>query len=266
MAKQLHNTIRGLCDAVFKTPSGRLLVLPTASGAVFNPGQEVQVIEGASRLGEIVILDTYTMGRKPEIQLQWKQKNITLLGMRLGLEFQNRSAVNAKVMNNGFLITKSDYLGATSGSEGYGMAADQEGAIAYHLKNDMTTEPLTRQPFDTFDANTPKSFAQGENAAMKWSTDLIGRYVAYDFPHALGSALKLTEENFSAFSCTMMTIMTDRSLLQWDFPSLSVKLEDGDINMNEPEMSISFRVQDDGSDCLPYNVIYKGQLQRRKCG
>lgn len=265
MTKQLYKTIKGLTDASLRTPDGRLLILPTAAGSVFNPGQEVQVIEGNSKLGEMVIVDTYTMSRKPEVKLDWKEKNIALIGMRLGLEMQQASNVLAKVISNGFHVTKISYAGNTAGYEGFGMAADQAASLAYMLDENDSPAALTRQPFATFDEDTPLSFAQGANGALKFSTDLVDKYVAYELPHELASAMKLTENDFSAFELTMMTIMTDRSILQWNFPSVSVKLEEGEIDMSQPEMSVTFRVQDDGSDCLPYNVIYKGKAQRRRC-
>lgn len=265
MAKQLYKTIKGLTDAVLRAPNGSLLVLPTAAGGVFSPGQEVIVIEGNSRLGEMVVLDTYTQARKPEVKLDWNQTSLQLIGMQLGLEFQEEAEVATKVVSNGLLVTKNEYAPASVGYEGSGMLADQPGAIASALLPNDLTRKLTRQPFDTFDPATPFSFAQGANNAQKWSDNLIGSYVAYQFPHVLSSAIVLTEEDFSSFSLSMLTIMTDRTLLHWEFPSVSVKLEEGEINMSEAKMSLGFRIQDDGSDCLPYKVVSKGMAQRRKC-
>lgn len=265
MAKQLYKTIKGMTDAVLKAPSGSLLVLPTASGGVFSPGQEVIVIEGNSRLGEMVVLDTYTQARKPEVKLDWNQTSLQLIGMQLGLEFQSEANVDTKVVSNGLLITKTEYAPAQAGYEGFGMPADQTNSLATALLANDLTSNLTRQPFGSFDAAIPFSYAQGANNAQKWSNNLINTYVAYSFPHQLASAIVLTEEDFSSFSLTMLTIMTDRTLLQWEFPSVSVKLDEGEINTADAKMSLSFRVQDDGSDCLPYKVIYKGQAQRRKC-
>lgn len=265
MVKQLYRTIKGLADASLKTPSGKLLVLPTAAGAVFSPGQKIQTIEGSSRLGEMVINDSYLIGREPEIKLDWKQKNLTLIGMQLGQEFLPEASVDTKIISNGFLVTRNTYAPVESGAEGYGMTADQVGSIAYHLLDDEVVEPLTQQDFADFAPATPKSFAQGANGAMKFSNDLINRYVAYEFPHLLANAIKLSEEDFISFELRMNTIMTDRSILQWYFPSVAVKLETGDIDMTKPEMSITFRVQDDGRDCIPYSVVYKGKAQQRKC-
>jgi hypothetical protein len=265
MAKQLYKTIKGLTDAVLRTPDDRLLVLPTAVGGVFSPGQEVIAIEGNSKLGEMVVLDTYTTARKPEVKLDWNQANLTLIGVQLGLEFAEKFNVKTKVASNGVLITRSAYNPSGPGYEGNGMLADQEGSIASLLTENDLIVALTRQPFASFDPQVPMSFAQGADGAQLWSEDLIGKYVAYSFPHELSRAIKLTENSNSSFSLSMMTIMTDRTLLHWEFPSVSVKLEDGEINMAESKMALSFRVQDDGSDCLPYSVVSKGQIQRRKC-
>ncbi|MBD1995318.1 hypothetical protein H6G00_01565 [Leptolyngbya sp. FACHB-541] len=265
MAKQLYKTVRGLTDAVLKTPDGTLLVLPTAAGGVFNPGIEIQEIDASSRLGEMVLVDTYAMARKPTIKLDWKQKNLTLLAMRLGLEFQPTTNANAKVVNNGLLITKNEYSPASNGFEGFGMVGDQELALAAVLAENDLPKKLTRQPFNSFNPAIPNTFAQGVNGGSKWSNNLIGKYVAFEFPQILANAIQLTENSYADFSVTMMTIMQDRSIMQWDFPSVSVKLDEGEINLIQPEMSLTFRVQDDGSTCLSYGITYKGTAQRRRC-
>ena len=267
MALPLYKTVKGVTDAVLVTSTKKLLVLPTAAGSALNLGQEITEIQSMSRVGERVIVDTYNIARLPSIQLSWQQKNLTLLGMRLGYEFQEQTNVGAKVAANGFRIIKGEYPGAAAGYEGNGMPADQAESIACWLPNGDLQKPLQRQPFATFNSAIPESFAQGADGATKWSDDLVAgkEYVGFEFPHELGSAIRMSEEPYDNFKLTMMCIMTDRSLLQWNFPSVSVKLDEGDINLNEPEMAITFRVQDDGSTCLPYEVIYKGQAQRRKC-
>lgn len=265
MTKALHSTITGLTDSSIKTESGALLVLPTASGAVLNPGIKDQEILAMSRLGEMVIVDTYPIERKPEIKLEWSQKNIQLLSMRLGLEFAIDVSADSKVVNTGQLITKSAYLGAGVGYEGNGMTVDQTGSIAYCLGDDQKATALTRQPFATFIPTTLMSFAQGVDGATKWSNDVIGKYVASEFPHTLTNLLSLTDAPNAVFSMRLMTIMSDRTILEWEFPSVSVKKDQGDINMGEAKMEVTFYVQDDGSSCLPYQVRYKGKAQKRTC-
>lgn len=266
MAKQLYKTVQGITDASIKTETGKLLVLPTAAGSVFNPGQEIQEVEATSRLGEKVIVDTYNLARKPTIQLDWQQKNLQLMSLRLGLEFEQVATANtAKVVSNGSLITKNSYSAAADGYEGNGMPADQAGSVAYVLEESGTTTELVRQPYASFNPATPLSFAQGANGARMFSNDLINKYVAYEFPHALSNVLQLSETPIGNLSLTLMTIMSDRSILQFNFPSVSVKLDEGDINLTEAQMQVTFRIQDDGSTCLPYEIIYKGTAQRRKC-
>jgi hypothetical protein len=265
MPRDLYRTIKGVANASLETPTGRLLVMPTAAGAVFNPGIEVQTIEGASHLGETVVLDTYPMAAKPEVKLDWKTKNLTSIGMRLGKEFKTQTGVEANLIANGLLVTRNSYAGAASSTEGHNLSPDLEGSRAFLLNDDDSSTPLTRQPFASFVPATPMSFAQGPDAAMKFSDDLLGKYVSYNLPQDLATAVTLSEDDFSSFALNVITILTDRTILQWKFPSVSVKLEDGEIDLTKPEMSISFRVQDNGSDCVPYKVIYKGKHQRRAC-
>jgi hypothetical protein len=242
------------------------MVLPTATGGVLNPGIKDQEILAMSRLGEMVIVDTYPMERKPEIKLDWNQKNPQLIGMRLGLQFQPVASVAARYVNNGLLVTGTGvYAASAVGFEGKGITADNVATNAYMLNPDQSTTALTRQPFTSFVAATTASYAQGADGAMLFSTDLIGSYVAFEVPQTLTTANALTAIPSGTFGMTMMTILTDRTILQWDFPSVSVKKSQGDINMSEAKMEITFYIQYDGSTCLPYQITYKGQAQKRTC-
>jgi hypothetical protein len=264
MTKQLYTTISGLTDSSIRNENGTLLVLPTASGAVLNLGTKIQEITSMSRLGQIVVVDTYPMESRPEIKMDWTQKNLTLLQMRLGLEFTTGSATG-KLVNNGFKVLKSSYPAVTSGQEGFGIDADNDTAIASYLSPADVSVPLTRTPFASFDVEDTLSFAIGEDAAFKWSGDLIGKYVAMEVDYPLSSVMRLSDNPINNYSLTMMTILTDRTLLQWEFPSVSIKLDQGDINMGEPKMELTFQIQDDGSSCIPFKVTHKGVAQKRRC-
>jgi len=265
MVKALYTTIQGLTDTSIKTQDGKLLVLPTAAGGVINPGIKDQEINAMSRIGEMVIVDTYPVERKPEIKLDWNQKNIQLLSMRLGLQFTTQTAVAAKYVNSGLLVTKSAYLGSAVGFEGNGILADQPNTVAYSLGIDQSIVALTRQPFATFMPATVLSYAQGADGAMLFSTDLLGQYVAFEVPQTLASVTALSDQVTGTFAMTLMTIMQDRTVLQWDFPSVAVKKSQGDINLVEPKLEITFYIQYDGSTCLPYQITYKGTAQKRTC-
>jgi hypothetical protein len=265
MVKELYKTINGLTDSSIESEGGNLLVLPTAAGGVLTPGIKVQEIMAMSRLGEVVIVDTYPIERKPEVKLEFSQKNIQLLSMRLGLAFETETTSDCWVVHNGLLVTKLALPAVGEGYEGYGMVADQAGSKAFLLQENGQTIALTRQPYDTFNGAAPLTFAQGQHCALKFSDDLDRKYVAYKLPHALSNVLALSETPNTNFKMVLMTIMNDRSLLQWDFPSVSVKLDQGDINMAEAKMELTFYVQDDGSSCLPFSIKYKGKAQRRHC-
>jgi hypothetical protein len=265
MVKSIYNTIQALTDVSLKRDNGTLLVLPTASGAVFNPGIGVTDIMAMSRVGEQVIVDTYSKERKPTISLDFEQKSIQTIGVRLGQQWEALTTSTGHLFNSGLKITQGVYPAALVGYEGFGMTADNPASTASLLGPNQVPVVLTRQPFATFIAGTPKSFAQGPNGAVKWSDDLIGEYVGYEFPYPLSNILALGDLPDTSFSMKAITMMTDRSLIEWAFPSITVKLDGGDINMNDPKMQLQFKVNDDGSTCLPYSITYKGQAQRRKC-
>ncbi len=243
--------------------SSNLIVLPSPSEATFDQGIEVEETMGVTPLGEMQLVDLYPRQRNPRIQLTFPKKTPATLGMKLGYRFEQAAGLEAKLVRNGVLVDKNNYPAAVAGKEGFGIVADIEGAIASYLDPNNLSIPLTQATFATFDsATTDLSFAVGLNGALKFSDDLIGKYVTYEIPYTIATGgVALTENLFNRFKPTLIVIQNDLKIVSFEYPEAIVDPSDGEINLNESQIQVTLRITYNGSGCLPVKIKYLGQAR-----
>jgi hypothetical protein len=179
----------------------------------------------------------------------------------MGFAFEEQAEVNAVVARNGVKVT-GNIPASASGFEGFGIVADVTGAEASYLAPNQQSVPLTQVDFaDSMSALT-LSFSVGANGAMKFSPDLLGKYVSYQIPVVVEDTLNLTEKSFSRFEMKLVFIQRDLKIFLLEFPEV-ISPGDGEITFNDDTLDIEFRTIYDGSNCLPFRGKYLGQA--RKC-
>ncbi|KYC42098.1 hypothetical protein WA1_19045 [Scytonema hofmannii PCC 7110] len=265
MANQLYNGIKQNTDVVLEdleTP-GRILVIPNASEVSYDPGIELEEVMASTPLGVMQIVDVYPKSQNPVVNLTFPKKTPEILGMKMGLKMATEASMSSFVARNGFKVEGTSYPAATTGYEGFGITADIEGAIASYLDEDGISVPLTQGTFATFSTGSPTlSFAVGLNGAMKFSDDLIGKYVSWRIPVTITDGLYLSEAAFNRFKMNLVFVQNDLRIVSVGFREVIVP-GDGEINFTEATMQVSFRVVYNGAGCLPIEIKYLGQA--RKC-
>lgn len=264
MANRLYNGIKGIpTDVSLRALDGteRVLVLPNASEVSFDQGIELEEVMAASPLGEMTLVDIYPKARNPKITLKFPKKTPEILGMKMGYAFEETTNMPAIIARNGIKVT-GDIPASLAGYEGFGIAADVVGAEASYLDENQTSVPLTQVDFATAMGSSTLSFAVGLNGAMKFSSDLLGKYVSWRIPAIIASGMTLTEAAFSRFAMTLVSVQRDLKVVCFEFPEV-VSPGDGEISFNDDTIDIEMRMVYDGSNCLPFRVKYLGQA--RKC-
>jgi hypothetical protein len=265
MANALYNGIKGIpTDVSLKTLDGtqRVLVVPNASEVSFDQGIELEEVMAASPLGEMTLVDIYPRTRNPRITAKFPKKTPELLGMKMGFAFEEDASMAATVARNGIKVT-GDIPASTAGFEGFGIVADVVGAEASYLSPNQQSVPLTQVDFADPMASLTLSFSVGLNGAMKFSPDLLGKYVSYQIPVVIASGgLNLTETAFSRFQMNLVLVQRDLKIFVLEFPEV-ISPGDGEISFNDDTIDIEFRMVYDGSNCLPFRAKYLGLA--RKC-
>jgi hypothetical protein len=265
MANALYNGIKGIpTDVSLKTLDGteRVLVIPNASEVAFDQGIELEEVMAASPLGEMTLVDIYPNSRNPRVTLKFPKKTPELLGMKMGFSFEEEANLPAFVARNGVKVT-GNIPASLIGFEGFGIVADVEGAEASYLAPNQQSVPLTQVDYADSMTSLTLSFSVGLNGAMKFSPDLLGKYVSYQIPTVIASGgLSLSETAFSRFEMKLVLVQRDLKIVVFEFPEV-ISPGDGEISFNDDTIDIEMRMVYDGSNCLPFKVKYLGQA--RKC-
>lgn len=268
MANKLYNGIKGKStDAVFTDLNAspqRKLVIPNAMVNNFNLGREVEEVFASSPLGEDVLVDIFVTQQNPTIGLTLPKKTPETLGMKMGYRFEQATEMDVKIAKNGILVKRNTYEAATTGFEGFGVTADANAFASYLDENDISI-PLTKATFANFDAAASTlSFAVGENGALKFSNDLIDKYVTYSIDAVYtNQGLELTENLFDRLGLQLIFIQNDLSLVQIEIPEVIIDPSDADISFEESTLPITLRPVFSGEGCTTFKMKYLGQ--KRKC-
>lgn len=265
MPNQLYTGTKMVTDVIIRDleNSSNLIVLPNPSEVTFDQGIELEEVMGVTPLGEMQLVDLYPRQRDPRIQLTFPKKTPETLGMKFGYRMEETAGMSAVLCRNGVLIDRNSYAAATTGKEGFGIVADVAGAVASYLNENNLSVPLTQGTFATFDsAAATLSFAVGLNGALKFSDDLIGKYVSYEIPYTIATGgVSMTESFFNRFKPTLVVIQNDLKIVSFEYPEAIVDQSDGEINFNESQLQVTLRVTYNGTGCLPVKVKYLGQAR-----
>ncbi|ALF52252.1 hypothetical protein ACX27_04310 [Nostoc piscinale CENA21] len=242
--------------------SNRAIVLPNPSEVTFDQGIEMEETMGVTPLGEMQLVDLYPRQRNPRIQMTFPKKTPETLGMKFGYRMEADTGIAAAIRRNGVQIDRNSYPAAATGKEGFGILADAEGAFASYLDENNISVPLTQGTFATFDNADELTFAVGLNGALKFTDDLIGKYVSYEIPYTLTDGVIMTENLFNRFKPTLVVIQNDLKIVSFEFPEAIVDPSDGEINFNESQLQITMRITYNGTGCLPVKVKHLGQARQ----
>lgn len=242
--------------------SGKLIVVPSPSEVNFNQGIEMEEVMGVTPLGEQQLVDLYPKTRNPEIVMTFPKKTPAVLGMKMGYAMEEVSGMQVALRRNGVQVDRSSYPAATEGKEGFGILADQEDSAASYLNESNLSIPLTLGTFATFDPDVDLlSFAVGADGALKFSNDLIGKFVSYEIPYILTQGVMMTEKLFNRFKPTIVVIQNDLKVMAWEYPEALIDQSNGDIDFNESTCEVTMRIIYNGIGCLPVKVKYLGQAR-----
>lgn len=264
MAKEIYRTAKGVSDIVITDlDTDRLLVLPAASEISFNPGVTQQEVMTSTALGEMAIADRYTKEIKPTLKAKFGvNAHPELLGLKLGRKFTAGTSTLESQRRSGFLVPNSGLVSAaTTGLEGFGIAADVESKLSYFDPVTKLSVIADQGTFATFDeAATPLGYAVGANGAMKFGEDLVGKYVSFELPiGSITNVLTLAQTPFTNLSVSVVVIDTALVVWHWLFASVTPDIT-SEISLNSSEIDLPFFVNYAGG-CNLLEVKCLGQTR-----
>jgi hypothetical protein len=231
----------------------RTLVLAAPDAVTWNQGIQETIINECNSRGEMVFVEAIVNQKEPGMQISYAKMTKELWALKLGWKLEDQAITDALYCKS-FRASKASYAGAASGSEGFGMTADQVTSTMYVLRNGITV-PLTRAAFATFDGATDDTYAQGANAAIKLSDNIVEarELVTPVFYYPSANADVMIPDPFDRFRATFLGVITldkKKRVFELVFDEMEVnRTENSQIDFKASPMQFSFRIID--NNCAP---------------
>lgn len=233
--------------------TARFLALPAPSGATWNEGVEEQVYTQRSQEGILQFDESMVSGRQPVVTLNYSRFTKELMALRLGRLLDDQ-AITATPWAYSRRLTSLEFPANATGFAGEGMTAD---TAAASVLDKGVSVPLTRQPFATFNPATANSFAQGADGALKFSNDLLKKWVTVSGTYPVTAADVLTEAPFTIFELTVFGVLQEsgvKEVFYIRFNPAQINLSENDeTNFGANEIPVAFRSAD--PSCVPTLVF-----------
>jgi hypothetical protein len=242
---------------IFDRESGFILIKCRGMSLEADNGLGGEKITDVDNEGYEFNIGTSVNERKATATIAFGGNNFDISALQQGKVIQS---VTAKVrMPWKQQVTRDEYSGVTSGKQGTGMAANVN-TRGSTIDEEGNTLLLTQQDFNTFNPNTPNTFAIGADFARKFSNDLQAakRFVMLQPEHTV------TARTFSEIDLGYLSIVAiyfnDTGTLDYfqaDFAKVDV-LGSG-YKPGEKNPSIKFDLPPLGG-CQPYKVYSTNEL------
>lgn len=241
------------------------IVLASPSEATLNKGISLTDITTTSRQGEMVLADSFINENKPTLALTFPVFTPQTVALREGVKLEtSNDPYPTWVVRSPFLVTQQVYEAALAGQEGFGVVANPTGAKASYLDESGISQPITIT--GVFSPTTPPSgtatMTIGENLAMSFSSDLVGKYISLYCPNNLAGIIRLSETAEDTFEINLTGVT--RALQPWHLKIYSavLKQDTGDFNLAADQaLSLEYHVVNQGAGCRLYEFQWLPQVR-----
>lgn len=241
------------------------IVLASPSEASLNKGISLTDIMTTSPFGETVLADSFINENKPVLSLTFPVFTPQTVALREGVKLiADADPYPTWVVRSPFLVTQQIYAAAVSGQEGFGVVANPTGALASYLDETGISRPITIS--GVFSPTTPPTgtatMSIGENLAMSFSSDLVGKYISLYCPNQLGGIIRLSETPEDTFEINLTGVT--RALQPWHLKihRAVLKQDAGDYNLAaEQQLQMEFQIVNQGGGCRLYEFQWLPQTR-----
>ncbi len=227
-----------------------------------NPNFTQEVVYAADELGTDVPIQTVLTQQDPQLQITFPRKSVESMAIVLDRKWGAEGAVPGVQYNRVITPTTNTIAALGAGFEGEGILADVAGAVLGAKIGEHTVK-ATQVNEAAFLATNTAEFSVGADGLIQITNDLVGNPVSFRVPYALANARLLGEERFLNLSLTVTLVLDDLNLVQIQFDSAQVVLDQSTLNFGESTVQATFRANFTGERCTAYDIISLGK--RRRC-
>lgn len=224
---------------------------------VFNPGQEIEVLEIANAVGSAAYAGYTITAEKPSFEITFKHNPPEVIEMITGYKFEQET--NAKgEFSTQFTIDKDGTVPAvTVGQLGDTIVADDPGiSISIIDDNFSYNKPLTRVN-TSVGAVAPTEYTVGVRGALTFSPTLAGKNGTMVVSSTFATALRKSETQIGTYDVRATLIMADSNRIAlFSANNCEVQLGSAQFNPKSPETQLTLMPIADLGKCTSYDMMY----------
>ena len=224
---------------------------------VFNPGQEIEVLEIANAIGSNAYAGYTITAEKPSFEITFKHNPPEVIEMITGYKFQQATGLKAEYTAQ-FTIGDNGVVPAVkTGQLGDTIVADDLGVSVSILDDNFNyNKPLTR--VNTTDGITaPTEYTVGVSGLLTFDPTLAGKNGTMSVNTTFTSALRKSETQIGTYNVRSTLIMADSNKIAlFSANNCEVQLGSAQFNPKSPETTLTLMPIADLGKCTSYDMIY----------
>jgi hypothetical protein len=236
--------------ALTRIRDGVIYNFPTPDTFVISPNIQQKIQTGRNKQGQSTRLRSYKSGEFPDLLISYTVMRPELISFQVGNELVTGSVgVDIPLLQ---LIDSTTYPAAAVGFLGHGVVEDVV-ASASTTENNLSV-PLTQVPFV---AGTPLvgplEFSVGEDMALIFSNDLLGKVVSLSVPCDV-TANYWSDLILGDHTVTAALVDTEGQVTIFNAPLITPNLEGSQINTGAETTELRFFLNTPPGACRAFNM------------
>jgi len=242
-----------------KTTERRQLVLPKPTNFALLENPQQKRLPSTDSAGYAVFQGAFKAGYDWQMQCGFANLQPEILALRLARKFNVTTNQVVTVARTIYVDTNTIAGAPNADVVGHGVTADVAAANASYKKGHVSTQ-LTRVPYATIDpVDDTESFAIGDNAALKFSDDLVGKMVTVSYPYTVPSGLTLSADVLPKYEMDITLVTTDNEVALVHVYEAQVNVEGAGFVPGGDAIDVPFFVNPVPGKKLPYDFTYTGK-------
>jgi hypothetical protein len=224
---------------------------------VFNPGQEIEVLETANAIGSTSYAGYTITAEKPSLEITFKHNPPEVIEMITGYKFQQGTNIKGDYTTQFTIGSNATVPAVAAGQLGDTIILNDPGVSVSIIDDTFNyNQPLTRIATGTAIANATQ-YTVGASGLLTFHSSLAGKNGTMSVSTTFTSALRKSEVPIGTYDVRSTLIMADSNKVALFFANnCEVQLGSAQFNPKSPETTLTLMPIADLGKCTSYDLMY----------
>lgn len=238
------------------TATGKPFHLPNYD-FVFNPGQEIEVLDIANAIGSAAYAGYTITAEKPSFEITFKHNPPEVIEMITGYKFEQEANAEAEFSTQFTIGNDGTVPAVSAGQLGDTIVVDDPGVSISIIDDTFSyNKPLTRVA-STATTVGPTEYKVGALGALTFNSALAGKNGTMVASSTFTTALRKSETQIGTYNVRATLIMADSNRIAlFSANNCEVQLGSAQFNPKSPETQLTLMPIADLGKCTSYDMMY----------